>query len=157
MGTPLTFLQVAARSQIRTLLFSVKSIYLRTPMFISLPRQVRGCLYSSMIPCPPSVIASKSQLGQPWDADAFPGATRGIIIKSGMRSRFLSITLATHSCSEPDNFYGLQYYWYNIVTTSFASLKSTKLKRKIETSAKDVITTEVLRPIKFTQRHSQSS
>ena len=61
-----------------------------------------------MIPCPPCVVAPKSQLGQPWDAYTpthFPGATRGI-----MRSRFLSITLATHGCSEPDKFYGLQHF-----------------------------------------------
>ena len=63
-----------------------------------------------MIPCPPCVVAPKSQLGTVslGTPDAFPGATRGIN-KSGMRSQFLSITLATHSCSEPDNFYGLKY------------------------------------------------
>ena len=35
--------------------------------FISFPKQVRGCLYSSMVPCPSCVVAPKSQLGQSWD------------------------------------------------------------------------------------------
>ena len=55
----------ACKYEIRPMLFSVKSIYLRTAKFIS--KHV-VFLYRSMIPCPPYVVAPKSQLGQPWDA-----------------------------------------------------------------------------------------
>ena len=40
---------------------------------------------------------------------------------SDMRSRFLFVTLATWSCSEPDKFYGLRHIWYNVVMAYLAS------------------------------------
>ena len=119
-GTPHTFLQVAARSQIRNPDYAIyfrliKSIYIRTAKFISLPKQARGSLYSSMIPCPPCVVASSVSLGT---------RTRQRIYRSdsiiGHAFAIFSITLATHSCSEPDKFYGLQHFWYIVVMTSFA-------------------------------------
>ena len=61
--TPHTFLQVAVYA--RKYKIQPKVVYLRTAKFISLPKQARGC---NMIPCPPCVVAPKSQLGQPWDA-----------------------------------------------------------------------------------------
>ena len=79
-------------------------------------RQLQKCT-GYMLPSSTQPSAAQSSLPLSFGAELGDGVTLSII---GQRSRFLSITQATWSCSEPDKFYGLQHIWYNVMMECLA-------------------------------------